>query len=210
MAREDFSWYLTLDQDTKLMDDYIIVFQKLYLQIKNQRIGIISPVHLRQSHAIENEAKKNDILEVKAVMMSGNLLSKNAYMACGRFQEDLFIDYVDIEYCLRLNSQGYKVFLCRDLTVEHELGDSKWYNFLGYVLKPTHHSYIRRYYITRNRIITFLKFGKQYKIFFITDLARFIKELIFIILFEDDKIRKIRYIIRGIQDGLSGRSGELR
>lgn len=210
LLEENYQWYLTLDQDTVLPDNYIDTFHRLYSKLKNEKIGIISPIHLKNSLIIESDVGKNNILEVEAVMMSGNILNKYAYIECGKFQEDLFIDYVDIEYCLRLNSLNYKVFICRDLAVDHELGDSKWHKFMGITLKPTYHNHVRRYYITRNRIAVFFKFRGKYNKFFIIDLARFFKEIVFIIVFEEDKIRKIIYVFKGIKDGLNGRLGEIK
>ncbi len=39
--------------------------------------------------------------------------------------EDLFIDSVDTEYCLRLKKNGYRVVRLNEAILYHPLGDSK-------------------------------------------------------------------------------------
>ena len=196
-----YEWYLTLDQDSSLPLDFFRNIEKVIEGVPADRIGIISPIHLKDSQPIESDIEPNTTKETYAVMMSGNLLSRTAYDSCGGFNEEMFIDYVDTEYCLRLKSRGYKVYISSLVSIEHSLGDSKWYKIGSFNLKPTNHNYLRRYYISRNRVEVFLKYGRVYPKFFIIDVMRYIKELCFVILFEKDKVKKIRSIVVGTFDG---------
>ena len=44
---------------------------------------------------------------------SGSLMPVEIFDRCGWFEEDLIIDRVDDEYCLRVRSMGYTIALCR-------------------------------------------------------------------------------------------------
>ncbi|WP_161881797.1 glycosyltransferase family 2 protein [Deinococcus alpinitundrae] len=206
VVADGYNWAVTLDQDSLLDTNFVHYIGSV---AKNEdRLGIISPIHLHNGLAIERNAPKEGYILTSHVMMSGNLLSLKAYKECGKFSEELFIDYVDTEYCLRLNSQGFKVLLTSDVQIAHELGQSKWFDVMGMKLKPTNHSPLRRYYITRNRIYLYGKLKKLNIPFVIKDLFMFVKEVLFILLFEQDKIKKIRAIILGIFDANSKTMGK--
>ena len=56
-------------------------------------------------------------------MTSGNLLSLKAFKSVGRFHDDFFIDYIDIEYCIRMNYNNYDVIRINDIVLEHDEGN---------------------------------------------------------------------------------------
>jgi rhamnosyltransferase len=65
--------------------------------------------------------------------------------------ENLFIDYIDYEWCLRAKSIGYKIYKSNNLFINHNLGDA-FVNVFGFK-KPIHNNQIRLYYIIRNNLI---------------------------------------------------------
>ena len=62
----------------------------------------------------------------------------------------MFIDGIDIEYCLNLNSHGYQIMRVNSVEIDHNLGDLFYKNIHGHLYLCTNHNYIRRYYIMRN------------------------------------------------------------
>ena len=131
-------------------------------------------------------------------MTSANLVNLNILDKLGYFDERLFIDGVDIEYGLRLNKNGYKILQCNDIYVEHNLGDIKYHRFLGRTYMCTNHNYLRQYYMARNyRYIRdmYIDYDKQF-----CEILVKIKSNIFkIVMYEPDKIRKLKYMMKGIK-----------
>jgi rhamnosyltransferase len=200
-------WLTTIDQDSELPLNYREVLDFTVLAGRN--IGVVSPVHLRDGEIIERvDFKESDHTTVESVMMSGNIINMQAFREVGGFNEEFFMDYVDIEYCLRLKNLGYDIILLKNIGINHSLGDSEWYRLGRLILKPTNHSPLRRYYITRNRLSMIFNgnYGIHYKL---NDIARFFKELIYIVAFEKHKFKKFKAIFLGIRDMRRKKLGKL-
>jgi len=200
-------WLVTIDQDSELPLNYREVLD--FIVSSTRKVGIVSPVHLRDGEVIERvNFGKSDSAIVDSVMMSGNIINMQAFKEVGGFNEEFFIDYVDIEYCLRLKNIGYEIILLKNTGIDHSLGESEWYKLGNLTLKPTNHSPLRRYYITRNRFSMIFNnnYTFHYKIY---DIARFFKELVYIIIFEKNKFRKFKAIFLGLRDFRRKKFGKL-
>ena len=117
-----------------------------------------------------------------------------------KFYEKLFIDLVDHDFCLNLNKKGYKILQVNSSVLVHNLGESEKKKVLGVTMIPTNHSALRRYYMSRNRHYIWDKYKEDFPKWVLTDKRRFITENLKIILFEDNKIEKFKYIKMGIRD----------
>ena len=85
---------------------------------------------------------------VSHAIASWTLIPSRAFQEVGLMQEDLFIDWVDLEWCWRAkNLHGYRTLCTGDVVIEHTMGDSS-VNFLG--KKVSIRSHIRHYYMVRN------------------------------------------------------------
>lgn len=192
-----YDFLLTMDQDSIAPDRMI---NSLFERCKNyncSQIGIISPFHSVKNY---NTPSDEQITENLIVMTSGNLLNLKTYSKAGPFEEKFFIDYIDYEYCLRLNSMGFKVLTVNTVHLTHNLGTLEKRKFFFRNVAVTHHSPERLYYRTRNRLFII----KVYKIFF-PDFCNkekwgIVNDLIKIILYEKDKRVKIRMVLKGIKD----------
>jgi rhamnosyltransferase len=56
-------------------------------------------------------------------MTSGNLIHLTAHKIIGGFNEKLFIDYIDHEYCPRLHINGFSVIRANKAMLFHKVGD---------------------------------------------------------------------------------------
>lgn len=199
LAIEDgYDIALTMDQDSFFEKDEFKDFLQLGVNKFNEDpcLAIVAP------STMNNEEK----MYCDRVITSGNLLKLKIYALMKGFKDELFIDEVDHEFCYRLRSKGYKVFKEPSIYMKHQLGNMKRVSFFVFKFYTTNHSYIRRYYMFRNRLIMRRKFPEYTKGY----VSSCIKEIIKIILSEDDKARKIKYAIRGIIDYKRGRLGEYR
>lgn len=194
---EGFDYILTMDQDSKFHDDNLDKLIKFAKENKKINIGILTPYHVIKT--IEKKPQE-DIEFPLEVMTSGNLLNLKAYKAIGGFKDWLFIDSVDIELCMNLRINGYEIVRLNYCELDHNLGDTKIWNFKIKKIVCSNHNYIRRYFITRNTLYV----HKLYKDYF-PEYCEFLKNgLKFqarnILLFEKDKYRKLRNMYRGYKD----------
>lgn len=59
--------------------------------------------------SIEENSNMNSYEYVDADITSGNLLRKEVFEKVGFFDDSLFIDLVDTDFCMRLNEKGIKM-----------------------------------------------------------------------------------------------------
>lgn len=187
-------WLLTMDQDTSFNNDD---FEKLVNIASNKNINdaiaIISPSHYKYE-------KDLYAFYDTIAMTSGNLIKLNIFKKLNGFDEKLFIDSVDIDYCLRVFSNNYLVERVPSIVLNHTLGDIKTYKLFGLTFNPTNHSYIRRYYIMRNRLYIWSKYKDIHPSYVRFEKLITVREFLKIILFENDKLRKIQYMGKGYLD----------
>lgn len=192
------SWLLTMDQDSSFP---AYSFPKMIDIAKSadQNVGILSPFHMT---ALNNNKSKVAIEKKMTVMTSGNLLNIAAHKKIGGFDEKYFIDCVDWEYCLNLNTKGYQVLTLNDIELNHGLGmPFKTTSLLRRKnMVILNHNHIRRYYITRNKLLISSQYKKEYPKRCRRYLYSLIKDLKKIVLYEDKKALKIIFFIKGIKD----------
>lgn len=186
-----YTHLLAMDQDSRFKPGD---FKKLLASLDNdQNTGIYSPL------AFENELKLFPFADLVSIT-SGSIFSLDAYKKVGPFNNDLFIDSVDTEYCLRMHRKGYRLKRIPSITLDHHLGNTKKARFLFWDFYATNHSSLRRYYMTRNRFYLWEKFKTEYPEFVRFDRVTALKELIKTLLVEDNKLDKIRMSIKGYFD----------
>ena len=83
--------------------------------------------------------------EVSYCIASGSLIPISVLEDVGGLEEKLFIDGLDLEWCLRARSKGYRIFQTSNTYLDHCLGDGSSNRILS-------HSPKREYYIMRNAV----------------------------------------------------------
>lgn len=196
-VNEEADYLLTMDQDSSFEDNLKEMIEWiLENEASMKEVAIVSPFHnIRQGKS------KQDIEEKRNVMTSGNLLNLKLIRNIGEFNEDFFIDEVDNEFCYRIREKGYKIMCFNKVVLKHKLGELKDYRYFF----VTNHNYIRRYYITRNKCYIIKLFPYLKNEYVKSLFADFFK----IIFFEKDKLKKIKYFFKGIQDFYNNKIGKL-
>lgn len=197
-----FDFLLTMDQDSAAAADML---ERMLACLEGRNIsgvGIISPVHLTKASRTPPAAL--ECREVMTPMTSGCLLNLAVYRQAGPFRDELFIDFVDNEYCLRLRRAGFSVLRAGNALLRHSVGDTRTYG----PFVATNHSPLRRYYKTRNRFWVFCEYVSCFPAHCFFDLVRLAKEITSIIIFEDEKRDKLRMMWRGWRDFRRGRFGK--
>lgn len=190
-----FEWALTLDQDTvcpyNLIESYFPFLEK-------DDVGIICPKIEDRNFAFIND-DTGTIEYVDSCITSASLTSTKIWKNVGGFTNELFIDYVDFDYCLKLKQHHYKILRVNTVSILHEIGHAKTYNILGKKILLFNHPPIRNYYIVRNKLLCAYRYKKILN--FRREKKEIVTFVIRVLIFENKKKENIVSIIRGIIDG---------
>lgn len=207
-----YQWTLTLDHDSIVEESMISNMLETYEGIDyetKEKIVMITPVHIEEKNYSNEYVNKDKSWEYVLTEITSGSLTKTSYYKENLYDEDLFIDLVDHDFCLNINRQGYKIIQVKSAVLIHNLGDSIKKKMLGVTVTPTNHSSVRRYYMSRNRFYIWNKYKNEFPQWVSKDKKRFVSELIKVVLFEEKKSEKIKMTIRGIKDFKNGKVGKL-
>jgi rhamnosyltransferase len=152
MNNQSCEYVALFDQDSFLDDaNSISNITAIFEEYINDKIGIIGHSNKDVKLKFEKKNLNFDIEEVEDVITSGSVIPCHVLKNVGLMDENLFIDYIDYEWCLRAKSFGYKIYKSNKNILSHNLGD-KFIKIFG-LRKPIHTNPIRKYYIIRNTLI---------------------------------------------------------
>lgn len=150
---------------------------------------------------------EGEFSEVSMVITSGSLARVRYFVELGGFDEGLFIDYVDTDFCLRCLERGLVVGAVGETRFEHRLGERTIRTFLGFKIQPTNHSALRHYYIARNRIHMWRRHSVRVPHWAVFDACCTVLWLARIICAETMRRKKLLAMWLGTLAGLAGRLG---
>lgn len=140
-----------------------------------------------------NEPKKVEFATGCCMMISREIWEK-----AGGFDEEYYLYYEDVDYCMRLKEQGIAILYVPKAALWHKVGGSAG----GEV------SYISQYYTVRNRLF----FADRYKKYLKTDvmgiLKRIIEERTYFTTPFDQKYEQV--VLAAIKDYMKGVRGKER
>jgi rhamnosyltransferase len=155
------AWVLTSDQDTIYPADYLASFEKNLplIPIVQNQIAAVAPLYYDRNTKMQAgfvffdgantfvDTPETVNTVIFQSIASGMMINASLINQIGMMKTELFIDWVDLEWCWRVNSKGFKVIGCKDMKISHCLGDNNAKIF-GKVI--TLRNPIRHYYILRN------------------------------------------------------------
>jgi len=201
-----YAWALTVDQDSVVAENLVETLSWLYEEFpEREKLAVIGSNHTdpiyRRPFWNFNGIGHCAWCEVKATITSGSLISLFAYQVVGPFHEELFIDCVDFEYCLRARSRGLRIIIACKPLLEHSIGAVTWHKLPWKMTGTSNHSPIRRYYMTRNRLVLVREYLLKEPAWTLTVLYWHLKSTILMCLFEKDVMTKLWYTALGVVDG---------
>ena len=184
---------LSLDQDSVCQEDFVKEMSK-YLTIE-KRLGIVAPVIKDRNIGIVGHNPVKKIQHVNTCITSGAFSNLKAWKRIGGYDERMFIDSVDFEYCYRMRKNKYGVIQVRDVQLLHEIGASEKRRFLFWNVVVNGHSAFRKFYIAQNNVYYPLK--HHLWLHFIRGNFRNLGLMFVVLLYEDNKKDKLAAIIKG-------------
>ncbi|MBS1571422.1 MAG: glycosyltransferase [Bacteroidetes bacterium] len=160
MAEElDYKWVMTMDQDSFFETNSIENYINCLSSINKSNLGCIGINYIEK---LNSDYCKSEI--VHNVITSGTFVNLSAWSKIGGFNQNLFIDGVDDEFCFNLILGKFQVLLLPNIYLSHNLGENKKVKQLKFGKLTTRnlHSPTRIYYMTRN----YLFLSHKYKLYF--------------------------------------------
>lgn len=212
----DYEWVITFDQDSQVTPFMIETMLHAYDLYPNKEIvASLSPQYKnKETSKIRSIAFpfSDDLLtyvETKEVMASGQLIKLSVFDTVGYFNEKLFIDSVDIDHCLRCITENYKILKIKNAILLHSAGFPSRHKLLWLLpLTTSNHSPLRRYYIARNSLHTYKKFFFKQPLWTTIKICKFSASLIVMLLFENERKKKLVATFLGFWDFFLGRMGK--
>ncbi len=215
------SHVILFDQDSAIPPNMIknlLIAEQLLLD-KSVHLGSVGPLFLDEktgdyskairhgqlfTHKIDISPLDTNPVRADYLIASGSLMRTPILQTIGLMREDLFIDWVDIEWGLRANSLGYSHFIIPQAIMRHSIGDE----FVSVGSRKINlHSDTRNYYIVRNACHLLLdsKINRKWRVNIAFKIPLYV---IFYTLTSNSRIHSLKQLLRACFDGLSGKLGK--
>lgn len=174
-AKDGYEWVITMDQDSILPFGIVSAYEEVIN--KYEDLGIICPqvVDARRIYMEKIIDPKEEFIEF--CITSASCTNIRIWEKVGKFDDWLFVDLVDNDFCKRLISSGYKILRLNEYVLDQEFGkiipksprkQIFWFNLSRLlknvnVAKFSYKKYVsplRVYYTTRNIIYVNRKLRK--------------------------------------------------
>lgn len=209
-------YVIIFDQDSSVEKDFIEKLYTVNLKIRRENKNVcavgptyvdiktntIAPVIRYRGFRVQKIFPNPNEHYTKAdhIISSGTLIKIEDLEKIGPMFEELFIDYVDLEWGLRAKKMGYDCYIANNVIMKHSIGDSSLKvpfskKFLNI------HSDFRKYFIIRNAL--YLSFYSDLQINWrILQIPKTINYFIFMFLFVSPRINIIKIFFKALKDAL--------
>lgn len=213
---------LLLDHDSRPSEGMVAALQAaLYaLRAAGERVAAVGPVWVD-----ERSGRRSVFYRMRAgrfvrivpqpgvgpqavdfLISSGTLLALDAVAAVGGMRDELFIDHVDTEWCARAGLAGWRMYGVPTAELRHALGDATQRVWLGRWREVALHTPLRNYYEVRNTVLLLRMSGLPWG-WRIALALRLVQVLAFYMVLATPRGERVRWMARGLWDGLCGRGG---
>ena len=150
-------------------------------------------------------AGADPVPRVDSLIASGSLIPLDVLDTVGPFDEGLFVDFVDLEWCWRARAAGFTCFAARNAHMQHHIG-GKPLRVLGRNMAV--HDPVRGYYQMRNSLLL-LRSADVPKGWALRQSLRFFLRGLALGLLAPPRRARLGLMARGLWHGWLGQSGKL-
>ena len=143
--------------------------------------------------------------KVNLVISSGTMMTMKVLEKAGDFDEDFFIDFVDIEWCLRCKKAEIPIYVLPDAVLYHKIGNE---TMDAAHMEITVHRPLRTYYKVRNSFL--LLYKKVNVIFAFRQILPAVIHNLLLIFRVENKKEYMKYYLLGICHGICGVKGKYK
>lgn len=191
-------WVLTMDQDSSFAGNEFERLKATALDLQNDKsVAAIGPI---------TDPKKDEdfrLEEINEIITSGSLNRLSSLQDVGGFNNELFIDCVDFDFCFRLREAGYRIFMDKSSKLDHRRGSPTIVSWRGRDFTVYNYTSTRYYYQVRNNLYLGYRFPEYRKV-----ARRKIRRMLRnVLLFESNKLLNLTAIGHGALHFFLGRYG---
>ena len=202
-----FDWMLTMDQDSNFNGNAFFELAATKFNDSSIRIiGASAHQNMPFKNAFDENFNRNLFL-----ITSGNLVQVNAWQKVGGYNEKLFIDEVDTDFCLRLQKMNYKILSTKENYLQHKLGNT--FNVKTPFAKNAWpigiHAPFRMYYMARNGLYMIKQYAFTHPKYALYRTKSLVAKFLFIVFFYPDKSRYLKSFFKGVKDFVVSRFGRM-
>ncbi|MDY7065252.1 hypothetical protein PsexTeo8_16800 [Pseudomonas extremaustralis] len=217
---------VTFDQDSHAAPDLISRLHQTmqHATHKDPQCIAVSPVFFDRREgkkinfpfysSIDNKIKpmftsddEHGLVKADALITSGMFVNTRAWVEGIRYDEGMFVDFTDTEWCFRVRDRGYSLYGCLNVEMGHALSDAPPVKFFG--LSFFRYSPVRRYFFFRNTVAvccmshTPVCWKKRM-------LCALVLRFLVNILIDKQKLLSLKMMLRGICHGWQKKLGGVR
>ena len=199
--KNNFDLCFITDQDSKFESIVIekFIISSINMFVSDKYLGITSMSLFSENKYIKDT--KEDFSYEKFVINSGSLISCKIWREIGMYDENLFIDMVDYDFCYRLKKLGFKIIKYKIFTFKHSIG--KVNKYLFNLIEYNSYNHQRHYKIIRDRLyFSSKKYFKKTPLnklkLLIEIYAKLLKHLLLILFFENNKYLCLKAIVKAM------------
>lgn len=215
-------YVIIFDQDSSVPEGFIdsLVGVDKKLRAEGKKIAAVGPSYIDiktntmapviqfNGLKVNRMMPKEDELYTPAdyIISSGTLIHADAFKKVGLMMEELFIDYVDLEWGLRAKKIGYQCFVANHVIMKHSIGDRS----IKVPFSNKHvniHSDFRKYFIIRNAFFLILYSNLQAN-WRIVQIPKTFMYFGFLCLFVSPRLNNVKIFFQAFKDALTKKMGK--
>lgn len=174
--KNNYKWYITMDQDSCCSDNLMLEYSKVLTEETD--IAVLCPYVLNNGKETIEEMKQislpatTEIIQPIDCITSGTLNNVKFAIEAGGYDDNLFIDCVDVDFNMKLLLLNKKIIRVNSCYLVQYMGEGKSVWFIQCLYKITGKNIFKRlrftpiysnfriYYIFRNSRIMWQRYGK--------------------------------------------------
>lgn len=218
------TYVATFDQDSAPSSDLITKLELSHQKLEAQGINcaavgpvfydrregekIYFPFYREENGRIVSKlpgSSPEELVETDALITSGMLVKIKVWAEGTRYDDGLFVDYTETDWCYRVRSKGYKLYGNLRTDMGHAPSDAPPLRILG--LSFFRYSPLRRYYYFRNTVSfcrqPYVSWAWRRRILTGLTVRLFVNALI-----DTNRIKSVKMMVTGIRDSLRNKTGE--
>jgi rhamnosyltransferase len=150
-----------------------------------------------------------DTIECATINSSGTLCTVAMFAAVGGYDEQLFIDHVETEWCFRARQAGFRHYGVRSVMLPHHMGDDVMtFRLFGKTVTMPYRNPLRHRYLVRNSVLL-LKRPYIPRVWKFYCVAKLVVTLVLFGFFSDESKAQRHSILQGLRDGINGVTGRI-
>lgn len=202
--KRGFEYIVFFDQDSQFEVSYISSILDEYNTIKQQdpSIATLGPLLIdsRTNQEYLSNIKPSVPYSIDThIISSGSIVETKTFEKVGLYEERLFIDLVDSEWCWRARKYGLNTYMTRRVKLYHSMGQT--YHHLGRFAYGLSAPW-RYYYQYRNAIWMLRRDYVPFRWKYRTIIRRLFDLVFYPVMAPEKKMDILRNMLKGIRDGL--------